>query len=307
MYYVGDKTLNAKDYVKINADKLLIGKGKVTSYVLTNLKELREGKIEASGNGIWAISRALDHAKQNKLGQNELIILTINKKNADSFYADVSTGFNSSMGNFTQACVGSFIMSKAIVPHPNNTKHNITYFKNKAKGDDADSRAKSYVNRRALPSIKPEVKEVNKKIQIDKPATDLRTKKLIGINPINTSSFIDKIKGKKLDYNNEFKATQLAEEFANTFAKDHINRVAGRYEKYLLDTASEAGVDSTVFTNLLTYIDSWKKSELTKIKGYANSCKKEIKKALSAGKDKGTVTKPLSGASAKVIKGTVGQ
>ncbi len=299
-YYVGDKTVKGTDYLKIG-DVILNGdSGKAVNITISRAKLLKSS-IEASGNGIYALARALKNANKLVAGKklstsNPDIIIVLNKANPNIFYGSLNTGFQSCLGKWKGSVKGSMVASKAAKPHENNNKPNMAVYRKVAAGDgpmSGDKWAAMKINRDATPNITG-VKDINATIR-----------QLAEYNKIDATSFIDKIKDKEIESYEKLKP--IIDEFIETFLTAHIERTADRYKKHLDNQAKESGVPSDVFSKFYNAINSWKTEELKKKDDYVNGAHSEAKGLFTPGSFSGSTSRPALKSSGKSIKGQEGK
>jgi hypothetical protein len=295
-YSIVDKSIKSNNYLKIG-NKILDGaSGKPTSIVIS-ASALQRENIEAAGNGLFALGRSMKTMREAvqsamKRGEkaadvwnNAEIIIGLNLKSANSFYAQAKTGFQNSSGKFTTGLTFTLIPINAVVPNPNNTTNHV----NVATGGKIDP-LNAGVNGQAMPSIadqkkwRPVLKEVDK---------------------IDASNWISKYKDKKVaKWDND--AQTMVKDYVNTFFVPHINSTAARYKAFLRKTAQDAGIDPGMFNNMYASIESWKKSELGNKEEYLAAANQTARKWFEARTDKGAVSRPVMKGSGKVIKGQEG-
>ncbi|CAB4175584.1 hypothetical protein UFOVP1247_230 [uncultured Caudovirales phage] len=284
---VGEKTVTAKNYIKFGTDIILNGdSGKPTAITVTGDDFLNK-PIEASGNGIYVLGRALLLRSSEKLTGQSKIIIGLNTKTANSFVANANTAFQGPIGNFAQAALFTFIVSKAVVPSAGNTTNNVTTAKNLALKPDANPY--KWVNQEAKPSVPSEYWE-----------------RLYTVSPIDSKAFVDKIKAKQIaTYTPEL--TGYVTEFTNVSFEPFITAYAERFKSFLQYKALEAGIDSSLFQDLFSYIDEWKTGQIAKKQAYSAEVTRTIQGLFALATTKGSVTQPAASAAGKVIKGTEGK
>lgn len=226
---IATKTQQYKDYLKIG-DYLLTGdtgKPSVRPIIKKDLKL----PIEASGNGIFALGRAMKLALP-MTDDNSKIFIALNVKTPDSIRIDAETGLQKYMSKFVESAVATFVANSIIIPNPENKSPNVD-----AKYTDA-------VNKMALPNLGIE--------EVEKYRDSLRS-----IAPIDTTGFVNQTTGKKIN-----KATPELEEqireYCNKFWKPFITAYAERFNGYLKIKATEMGADISLFSDLVTYVNNWK-------------------------------------------------
>jgi hypothetical protein len=282
------KTVKATNYLKLG-DKLLNGdSGKGTTITVTK-EELMRSSFEASGNGIFSLGRAL--ALLPKLITGQQIIIGMNNPTADSVMADAKTGMQDVQAKFSNSCLSTLIVSKAIIPSELNITNNVTVYRDLSNKSEYINLAKKRANIDAMPSLTltPEMKTT---------LTESFT--------IDTASLVDSIKDKKLTRYDE--ATKgLINDYVNQVFEKHVSTTVDRFKKYLEVSAASAGVSPTIFAGIYGYLDTWKKAELAKKQEYLQSCQSRVMGVFSKMSDGKQSTRSVATANAKVIKGTEGK
>ena len=290
---VGDKTIKAKDYLKIGELILDGSKGQPTAITVTK-DMLFNSAIEASGNGIFALGRTQAAARDyyESMRADDKIIIVINKKNTDSFYANVTTGFQSSIANFYSGCASMLIGSSAIIPNPKNNKDNTEVYKRWARIPDGEKLTSESPNKNASPSItQKNTKEIKAR--------------LLGVNKIDGTEFYNTVTGKKLaKYNDSVKS--LVESYVNTFFDKHIEAMVARYKSYIITETKAAGISSNLFSDFIAHIDKWKESESAKKANYLTACLNNISERFEPKTTSGSVSRPSMKSSGEAIAGTEG-
>jgi hypothetical protein len=277
------KTQTAKNYLKIGDIMLNGDSGKPVSITVES-SDLINKPVEASGNGIFALGRALAMRKGQKLLDGKIII-GMNTKTADSFLANADTAFQSPTGDFRNAAMFTFVVPKAVIPGAGNTTSNVTTAKNAADKGTIDPAM--YTNKSALPKLPQNYWESLRKIA-----------------PIDATAFVTKIKGKAI----KSYTTELAgyvDEYVNTFFEPFLNAYAERFKAFLKTKAGEIGIDSSSFSDLMAYIDEWKTKQSKKT--YRDEVEKEIRSLFSIASTLGSTTNPGATAAGRVVKGTEGK
>lgn len=281
------KTVKAKDYLKIG-DLILNGDSKKAVTIKIPVGDLTSKPIEAAGNGIFALSRAL-LLKYGELknDQQTPLVIGLNTKTANSFIANANTAFQGPIGDFSYSGLTIFILSKTIKPNDNNTTNNIVVLKNiTAKGEiDANIMASDGI----MPQIPKEY-----------------WSKLKSIYPIDFNSFIAKIKDKNIStYTPELKG--YIDEYVNLFFDQFLVTYSERFKSFITQSAANAGINSSLFQELFDYINTWKNEQSSQKEKYRADLTKQIQEALQALQSKGSVSKPIAHVSGKVVAGTEGK
>lgn len=277
------KTQKAQNYLKIG-DIILNGdSGKPVSITIES-SDLINKPVEASGNGIFALGRAFDMRKRQKLLEGKIII-GMNTKSADSFLANADTAFQTPVGDFRTAAMFTFVVSKAVIPGAGNTTSNVTTAKKAAEKGTID--ANMFTNQSAMPQVPNNYWESLKKVA-----------------PIDATAFVSKIKGKGIkSYNSELAG--YVDEYVDTFFEPFLNAYAERFKSFLRSKSSEIGIDVSSFSDLMAYIDEWKTKQSKK--QYKEAANNEIRSLFSIASTLGSTTKPGASAAGRVVKGTEGK
>jgi hypothetical protein len=281
------KTVKAKDYLKIG-DLVLNGDSKKAVTIKLPISDLSAKPIEAAGNGIFALSRALllKYGELKNFPQTPLII-GLNTKTANSFIANANTAFQRPIGEFSYSGLTIFMLSKAITSNANNTTNNISVLRNIA--------AKGSINASSMASdgIMP---------QIPKdywPAAK-------SVNPIDFNSFIAKVKDKNIStFTPELQ--KYVEEYVNTFFDQFLTAYSERFKSFLNTSAANAGISPAMFQELFDYLNTWKADQSAKKESYKLELINEIKGALQPLQSRGSVSRPVANASGKVVSGIEGK
>lgn len=281
------KTVKAKDYLKIG-DLILNGDSKKAVTIKLPISELSSKPIEAAGNGIFALSRALllKYGELKDFPQTPLII-GLNTKTANSFIANANTAFQGPLGEFTYSGLTIFMLSKAITSNANNTTNNVSVLRNiAAKGTiDASTMASN--------GIMPQIPKAN-------------WDSAKSVSPIDFNAFIAKVKDKNiLTFTPELQ--KYIEEYVNTFFDQFLTTYSERFKSFLNTSAANAGISPVMFQELFDYINTWKADQASKKEAYKADLIGEIKEALQSLQNKGSVSRPVATASGKVVAGTEGK
>jgi hypothetical protein len=275
------KTQTAKDYLKVG-DRILNGDSERLSVIAIESSDLVNKPVEASGNGIFALGRALAMRKGGQKVFEGKLIIGMNTKTADSFLANADTAFQNPIGDFRRAALFTFVPSKAVIPGAGNTTDNVKL------------------------AITRDIKTAN--AATNKACVPKLPKEYLGsaqnVNPIDATGFVDTIKEKQIkEWNPEL--AKYVEEYTNTFFESFVNVYAERFKFYLKGEANKAGIDLSLFSNLMGYIDEWKTTQNKD--EYNKAVEKEIKLLFSSVGTGGSATKPAASTSTKVTKGTEGK
>lgn len=287
---IKEKTRKEKNYLKIG-NQIITGddKGK-TVYITVSTKYLAENPIEASGNGIFALGRAINLLRKEELakGGGTNIIIAMNTKKADSFVANAETGFQATLGNWDNAIMRTFVVSEGVIPNEKHITNNVNMAKRAINNPDLPN-AEDALNMNAKPQLPKEYNE-----------------KLRKIDPIDATNFVNKIKDKKIkSYTDEL--DKYVDEFVDTFFTTYIETQAKRFKAYLDIEAKELGIDAKLFDDLKKYIDGWKTEQSGKKGEYKESAKNAIKVLFTQKNQTGSVSRPGAATSVKRIEGTVGK
>ena len=280
------KTIKAKDYLKIG-NLILNGDSKKAATIKLIISDLGLKPIEAAGNGIFALSRALLlKNKELRTSPQTPLIIGLNTLKADSFIANADTAFQSPIGDFTNSGLRTFLVSKAIKSNPGNTETN-TVMCNKWAQEARDT--STMANMSIMPNIPTEYSEGAKTI-----------------SPIDFNAFIAKIKNKNISsYTPELQG--YVDEYVNTFFDPFLVTYSERFKSFLTKSAVEIGILPTLFQELMDYINTWKTGQVSKKEEYKADLVKEIKDILLPLLNKTPVSRPGAEASGKVVTGTVGK
>jgi hypothetical protein len=281
------KTVKAKDYLKIG-DLILNGDSKKAVTIKLPISDLSSKPIEAAGNGIFALSRALllKYGELKDFPQTPLII-GLNTKTANSFIANANTAFQGPIGEFTYSGLTIFMLAKAIKSHANNTTNNVSVLRNiLAKGT-------ANASTMASDGIMPQI-----------PSSYWASEK--SVSPIDFNAFIAKIKDKNISTVTP-ELQKYVDEYVNTFFDQFLVTYSERFKSFLNISAANAGISPTMFQELFDYINTWKTNQASKKEEYKVDLTKEIIEALQPLKNRGSVSRPTATASGKVVSGTEGK
>lgn len=293
---VVDKSVKSKDYLKIG-DKILDGSSGKPTTIKISARALQKEEIEASGNGIFALGRAIKTvreaavAEKSKGGnpgdvwQSADVVIGLNLKSANSFYANASTGFQNAKGNFTTGMTFTMIPTGAVVPSAQNTTNHVSVARKLEYSD------KVGVNGKALPYISDQKKW---------------SPILTEVNVIDSSIWVNKYKDKGISKWDD-SAKAAVNDYVNTFFASHINTTADRYKAFLNKIAEESGISSDMFSEMFSRIDSWKKAELGKKSEYLNAANGVASAWFESKSDRGGTTRPVMTGSGKVVTGQEGK
>lgn len=119
-FKVAPKTVNLDHYLKIG-NKLI--QETSTTYMAITIAELDSAAIEASGNGIYALGRAISAASaKGKYGltENSGIIIMLNAPAVTTTYFNISSGFQDLLGAWKQGASIQMIADSILEPAGNN-------------------------------------------------------------------------------------------------------------------------------------------------------------------------------------------
>jgi hypothetical protein len=281
------KTVKAKDYLKIG-DLVLNGDSKKAVTIKLPISDLAIKPIEAAGNGIFALSRALllKYGELKNFPQTPLII-GLNTKTANSFITNANTAFQGPIGDFTYSGLTIFMLSNAITSNANNTTNNVSVLRNIAAKGTMDA------SEMASDGIMPQIPKAN-------------WESVKSVSPIDFNAFIAKIKDKRIStFTPELQ--KYIEEYVNTFFDQFLTTYSERFKSFLSESAANAGISSTMFQELFDYINAWKTDQASKKEEYKADLIREIKEALQPLQNRGSVSRPAATASGKVVSGTEGK
>jgi len=250
---MGTKKQNGNNYLKIGDKQIEESEDTVAHMVITK-EELNKRQIEATGNGIFALGRAIAKSEEHKMSINSEIILVLNKNNLDSFYTNTRSSLKGSMVSFATSCGYTMLSAKVIKQHEDNKSGQLEYFNDTPAGD--------ILNHFAVPSINDNTKR-GQILKVSKINGDEFVTKHKRTVPITDFTFVE--------------VTTAIKDYTTMNLKSHIDTVADRYKSYIKLEADEAGIGMELFKTTLTYIETWRTSELTKTAEYTAMCRKNVK------------------------------
>lgn len=281
------KTVKAKDYLKIG-DLILNGDSKKAVTIKLPISDLSSKPIEAAGNGIFALSRALllKYGELKDFPQTPLII-GLNTKTANSFITNVNTAFQGPIEEFTQSGLTIFMLSKAITPNDNNTTNNVSALRNIAEKGTKDA------STMASDGILPQIPKAN-------------WASVKSINPIDFNTFIAKVKNKNIStFTPELQ--KYVEEYVNTFFDQFLVTYSERFKSFLNTSAANVGISPVMFQELFDYINVWKSDQASKKEAYKADLISQVKDAVRPIQSRGSVSRPVATTSGKIVAGTEGK
>jgi len=287
---VKPKTMQGKNYLKIG-DKMINGDDGDAKAIVIKSEDLANREIEASGNGIYALGRALALKRGGKSTENlsiGTIIIGLNLKNPDSFVSNMKAALQTPEAHFATGLLHLFISSQAIMPSDKNTTNQVVSAKQAvASGKMTPEIA---LNTSAMPSIPSGYRE------------QLKT-----IAKIDSSKFGESIKGKNIKSKDDPILTSYINSAVDTFFDPFINAYAERFKQYLRLEALKYGIPTELFSTAYSYIDDWKTKQVAKRESYKSRATDEIKEALLFGRSGEGETKPIATAKGTVVKGKIGK
>lgn len=286
IWNVGPKTVQASNYIKIG-DKLVNGDSGKPARLEIKADDLLNETVEASGNGIYALGRAIQLKYQEKLQGGNLIVIELNKPTPDSVTANADTAFQIPVGDFRNAIMFTFVVSNAVVPSAANQSHNVQVAV-KAAGDQSIN-PNTYTNTSAMPQIEKAAWENLKKVA-----------------PIDATAFVKTIQNKKItSYTTELDG--LVKSYVDTFFDPFVNAYAERLKQFFRDKLKANGADPELFKTLYAYIDEWKTKQASVKEQYKSEAVSQIQSLFKQATSSPGVAQPAASAASKTVKGTEGK
>jgi hypothetical protein len=282
----GPKTAKAVNYIKIG-DKLINGDSGKPARLEITAEDLVNNTVEASGNGIYALGRALQLKYDEKLQGGNVIIIGLNNPTPDSIIANADTAFQAPVGDFRNAIMFTFVLSNAVVPSASNKSNNVQVAINAASKQSIDPN--TYTNVSAMP-------------QIGKAASDT----LKNVAPIDATQFVKTIQNKKItSYTTELDG--FVKSYVDSFFEPFVNAYAERLKQFFRNKLQANAVDPELFKGLYAYIDEWKAKQIPLKEKYKNEAVAEINSLFEQTVSKPGVARPAASAASKTVKGKEGE
>ena len=283
---IGTKTQTAKNYLKVGDIVINGDSGKPVTMTIEPL-DLATKTVEACGNGIYALGRALNIKYNEGVAQGSKLIIGLNTKTANSFVANANTAFQTPVADFTQGAMWTFIVSKAIIPSERNFTNAVAMPVANSKKTDADG--SKWTNSKAMPQL-----------------SNAYFDELIEISKIDSTAFVETIKNKRItSYTTELEG--YVKTYVDTFFEPFLTAYVERFKTFFTKKATEAGTSSTLFSDLTSYIDKWKTDQSAKRDTYSSDLVAKLRASFQAAADSGSVSAPAASAAGKVISGTEGK
>lgn len=283
------------DYIKLGGKIWLDGDTGKPVYEETTFSNLSKFEIEASGNGIFAMSRFMKARALGMIGDKTQVYIGLDLKSTDAFVAEAKTGVQSSIGGFTDSIIMAMISAKVIVPHEGNTLSFVKAGKNKINDSDF---IKNILGIHAVPSIS-EVDGAQKRKNLQQSE---------GNDRLDLTEGIKKYKNKEIT-RDVASANKIFDSLVDTYYAPYIEVTCNRFRKYFDMTASDLGVPTDLFKKIKSDVDNYENiaKDKSKIEEYKKFAHKRLEEVFAAVKDKGGVL--LKGASTNVskVKGSEGK
>ncbi len=235
-YTVGPKTVNAAHYLKIG-DKII--QGTAPSSMIILFSDLKGQAIEAAGNGIYALGRALkakSSAAQFGLTMAAGLSITLNTSKVMLSMFNVKTGFQDTSNRFAGDVIRQMIAYSILQP----TGTGSTLIQPGMKRREFSTARNSEIfSSTARPSLSD--------------MTDADKEAIKTVGSFDSSS--DPDIGRKI---NSFSAAKpYVTAFCNRYFKQYVNSVAAKFKKYIELKCTAAGVPVDALATLNSIIDSY--------------------------------------------------
>ncbi len=247
-FTVVEKSEKAKDYLKIG-DIVLNGDGGNVEKVKVSLRELLKSDLEASGNGIYALCRAVEYAYKYKVAQGAPIHIVLNQpsKTPVVMFASTKKSLGSPMSAWNGmihvvTCAGG--KDSVITPAKVNMDSD-TYTQRYSKKpyDDMVSIANKFPTPKILAPTRDE------RIAIRQDMIENSTQ-------FDISEWANANKGKR--EREGYKALKIMQGFCKKHFKQYVNAEADRYNYYLDSLSKKAGVDPEVMSDIKVAAEAWR-------------------------------------------------
>ena len=253
-FVVTEKSNKAKDYLKIG-DVVLNGDSGNVEKVKVSLRKLLKSDLEASGNGIYAICRAIEYAVKYKVEQGAPIHIVLNQpsKTPVVMFANTKKSLGSPMskwnGMIRSIMTTGGIYSVIKPAKANMESDSLTQRYSKRSFDDLVSTANKFPT--------PLIITTNKELRLE-----VRNDMIDNSTQFDVSKWAEANKGKQV--REGWKALEVMRAFCKNHFKSFVNTQADRYIHYLEGVAKKAGVGSDVVDDIKTGTEAWRKRYLAK-------------------------------------------
>jgi hypothetical protein len=241
VYAVGPKTVNEAHYLKIG-EKVI--SGTAPSSMIITFADLVGQSIEASGNGIFALGRAVTANSEKKrfgLTLTSGLSITLNTTKVIASFFNVKTGFQDAANDFGSDVIRTMIASAALQPTATNEESLVKPgMERRSKGISEISRIFGYSARPSIADITTEEDSVFQ-----------------NMDPIDISTF--QYNGKRI--NNTDAAKPAVESFCRIYFSLWISRFVSKFKKYIAMRCEAAGVPLDALTSLNALINSYSKTQ----------------------------------------------
>lgn len=284
-----------KHYIKFGGKLWLDGDKLEAIYKETTFSDLGKFEIEASGNGIFSISRFIKARALGMIGDKTPVYIGLGLKSTDAFVAEAKTGIQSAIGGFTDGIIMSMISAKVIVPNEGNTQSYVKAGKNNINDPEF---IKSILGRRAIPSIS----------EVDGAKKRERLKQTEGNDKLDLTEAIKKYKNRGIT-RDIADANKIFDALVDSYYSPYIEVTCNRFKKYFDMTASDLGVTTDIFKKIKSEVDNYEgiAKDKAKIEEYKKFGHERVEEVFAAIKE-GTPT-TSKGATTKIskVKGTEGK
>ena len=246
-FQVVEKSEKAKDYLKIG-DIVLNGDGGNVEKVKVSLDEILRNDLEASGNGIYALCRAIEYAYKYKLGRSHPIHIVLNQPSKTPVVMFASSG--KALGDPRPGWRGMVHIvattggrESVIVPTKENLETDGYSKRYQARAyDTMVNAANKFPTPRIFATTREEIIETRKDLIANGTQFDI-------------SEWAAKNKGKQIK--NKDEAQKLMWKFCDSHFKKYLRAEGDRFILYLNNMAKKGGIDPELLSPVIAAANAW--------------------------------------------------
>ena len=285
VWNVANKTLPAKHYLIIG-DQKIIGDGGKSASLTIKFSDYMNSRVEACGNGIFAIGRLLNAFNNREISSNTTVVIGLNLATPNTIKIDINTGIQNALENFTTSTTSTLIGLDVISDSGLGNIGDIETGRNiKQKGT-----AGQLLSNTAVPRISvSNVREIWQKLR--------------SIDSFDTSNF--ELKNANLEFSKgKQPIINAATKFVAIYQPLYIKALTNRFKSWINNQALQNKLDPNAFSVLNASLDAWAASQSVNI--YSNEVKRRIDTLTKTYRDSTSGSVTGATATTKVTKGKEG-
>jgi len=288
-FIVSEKTESGRDYLKIGDITLNGDEGNVEQ-IKVSFREFLKNDIEAAGNGIYALGRAIKYWRKYKLSQGDPLHIVLNQPSPTPvvMFASSKKALADPMPSWRGmihyiAVAGVTDRTNIVQPAKSNIESD--YF-TKRYMKRTHEQAITSANMFPTPRIDAETKAERLDLRVDMQSNSTK---------FEIAQFLENNSGKRIK--DKKLAVKLIREFSKKYYKQFVDTQVDRYNYYIGSISKKAGVDSSLFSEITAEGEAWRQKWLGKEDYFASTAARQVEQ-LFASVSYTTGTRPGGGANA---------